>query len=657
MIKNTKNKLKIENIIILLTTPPLTLFRIMLMSKLPLWALGNAGGDDALMVRYTELIYTFNWLKPMTYTSSSLVKGMSFPFFVSLCNWLSIPYMLGLALFYVFSSAITIFAVKPIIKNKNILLLLYLFLLYSPAGFTLNVVQRFYRQSVIFPTVLTIFASLLAIWIRKNDGIKSIFPWSMLLSIMLIFFWYIREDSIWVLPFLFVSIAFLIVHSFMYYKTTIYILIKRILLFALPLIMLISSNLTISKLNYYHYGTKYINDRTQGNFAKFCSNIMIIDSETEENNPVVWVYKAALDKFAAVSPVFNEMEKMMYTYDAYLKDGEFKGDLYHWAIRKAANDIGYYKNAYETEAFFEELNNELLQAFDDGRIKKNDKIFISNQAKGIRLNEIPKYIILSIKNGFSLICYNNMRADITHPSTGTDEQIRKIEAMTGSIATRADKYNYDITGTVKVNNENDNIDMYLYNNNEGQIVDKIKLEKKNGEYIYNNRYTHNNKNDSFALQIYVNDKLFATVNDNSFENNVLSCTRKENTTITQDISKKFTIVPVSISNSISNVYSFMSIPLFVLSIIGFIALLFASIKGIKTHNYKMWNIFIYVVGIILTIILLIIANSIFNEFLIYVDNGSNNRFIFYTVSAVPLIQMAQFFSIYFGMKCIKNKFC
>ena len=116
-------------------------------------------------------------------------------------------------------------------------------------------------------------------------------------------------------------------------------------------------------------------------------------------------------------------------------------------------------------------------------------------------------------------------------------------------------------------------------------------------------------------------------------------------------------MPVSISNSISNVYSFMSIPLFVLSIIGFIALLFASIKGIKTHNYKMWNIFIYVVGIILTIILLIIANSIFNEFLIYVDNGSNNRFIFYTVSAVPLIQMAQFFSIYFGMKCIKNKFC
>lgn len=656
MLTNIKNKLKRKNIIITLTAPPLTLLRIMLMSKLPIWALGNASGDDALMVRYTESIYIFNWLKPMTYTSSSLVKGASFPFFVSLCNWLSIPYMLGLALFYVFSSAITIFAIKPIIKNTNVLLLLYLFLLYSPAGFTLNVVQRFYRQSVIFPSVLTIFASLLAIWVRKNDSIKSILPWSTLCGIMLVFFWYIREDSIWILPFLCISIVFLIVHSFMYYKTTFNILIKRISIFVLPLIMLISSNLIVSQLNYYHYGTRYINDRTQGNFAEFCSNIMKIDSETEENNPIVWVYKAALDKFAAVSPVFSEMEEMMYTYDSYLRDGEFKGDLYHWAIRKAANDIGYYKNACETEVFFEKLNNELLQAFDDGRIKKNNKIFISKQAKGISLNEIPNYIVLSIKNGFSLICYNNMKVDTTHTSTGTDEQIRKIEAITGSIATRPDKYIYDITGTIKLNNENTNISMYLYNKNKELIVDKIELEKKNNEYTYKNRYIHDNKEDNFALQIYINDKLFATVTEDSFENSILSCTRKENTTIIQDISKKFTIVPISVSNGISTVYSFTSIPLFILSIIGFIALLFASIKDIKKHNYEIWNIFIYIVGLILTIILLIIANSIFNEFLIHVNNGSNNRFIFYTVSAVPLIQMAQFFSIYFGIKCIKNKF-
>ena len=199
VMKRYKNICDSKKMMILFATS-LTLLRILLAIKTPLYGLGTMMHDDFLLVNYADSLQNAEWLGT-EYSNLTLAKGISFSIFLYLCNLLFIPYPLGLVLLWVLAAITFMAAVRAVVKNRAALLLIYLFLLYSPATFASSYSQRIYRMAVVPAAVVFVAACLIGLFFRRDERICVQVRWALGAGISLSFFWYIREDSVWLLPF------------------------------------------------------------------------------------------------------------------------------------------------------------------------------------------------------------------------------------------------------------------------------------------------------------------------------------------------------------------------------------------------------------------------------------------------------------------------
>ena len=162
----------------------LTLFRVALFLSIPVEALANADHDDLLQVNQGCFLFAGQWLGP--YNSRTLSKGISFPFFLAVCKWLCMPYGLGLALFYIASILVFLRAIKTFINNPYLKGILYLFFLYSPAMLSSSTQQRAYNIAVVPPTILLVAGGFIGMFLRRDQGVRKMLPWSVLAGFSLL---------------------------------------------------------------------------------------------------------------------------------------------------------------------------------------------------------------------------------------------------------------------------------------------------------------------------------------------------------------------------------------------------------------------------------------------------------------------------------------
>ena len=62
--------------------------------------------------------------------------------------------------------------------------------------------QRLYRMAIVPGMVLVVFSGMIGLTLRKELPLKKQLPWAFLTGMALAFFWQIREDSVWILPFI-----------------------------------------------------------------------------------------------------------------------------------------------------------------------------------------------------------------------------------------------------------------------------------------------------------------------------------------------------------------------------------------------------------------------------------------------------------------------
>nr|WP_241161952.1 MULTISPECIES: hypothetical protein [unclassified Enterococcus] len=161
--------------------------------------------DDRLLVHYAQNILQGNWLGE--YTPTTLSKGVTYSLFMALANKLNVSYGLLFGCLNIFASSVVSLAFRPIVKNNYYLWGIYLYFLFSPIGFTHEYSTRIYRNALVIPAVEIVVACLLAIYYRKYSSFKVLFPWFAGLAIFFPFYWFIREDSIWLLPFTVAALA------------------------------------------------------------------------------------------------------------------------------------------------------------------------------------------------------------------------------------------------------------------------------------------------------------------------------------------------------------------------------------------------------------------------------------------------------------------
>lgn len=362
---------------------------IILLIALRLWLLAssnwniitNSYYDSHLQINEAISLIRGTWLG--AYSKVTLCKGISYPFFLFLLNILHIPYYLGMGMLIIFASWLFTKAIEPICKNKIFRTIIFAFLLFNPIGFSKESLYH-YRNALIPWVVLIVISCIVGMYLRKEEKIKNMLPYGITGFLSTGFFWLLREDSIWFLPFIFGSLFFTVIYFFKE-KHKIKTLIGKCIVALFPTLGIVFSVLFISTLNYFVYGIFATNDRTSTYEAKVLGQLVLIDDGVNLNEDV-WVSEKAIDLAKEASPTFKKLD--LSPFDNWPRIGDYS----IWALRDSVSNSGYYKDAKETNELYKKIYKELKEGFSNGKLQKKKAIKFSDTSGVYSKEEIVKPI-------------------------------------------------------------------------------------------------------------------------------------------------------------------------------------------------------------------------------------------------------------------------
>lgn len=392
----------------------LGIIRIALSFLLPIYAISTAGVDDRLMVMDAQYISRLQWLGE--YNQYVLTKGIGFPVFLAVLYRLHIPYIPGVTLFYAVACVCMVLSLRPLISKTWIAVLFYLLLLFSPAMFELQIVQRVYRNSLTPGQVLLLFAGFFGMYLRYKESLKHYLWWCLLTCFAFPFFWMTREDSIWILPFL---IVYLIIITILLIRDKKSILKNRIIKFGmtvLPLFALLSLQQIVGLTNLFCYDAKIVNELNEGSFSDALKAIYAADV-VDELPQYVTVSLEKLEKLyehsptlKSIQPQLEEMRAFWASADRHPEDNEIEDGQFFWYLRDAAAGAGHHKSLITAENFYRNIAEELNDAYEQGRIKRGITMpsALMSPIRNEYLAELPNAIMRGITY---TITYENISAE------------------------------------------------------------------------------------------------------------------------------------------------------------------------------------------------------------------------------------------------------
>lgn len=392
------------------------LLRIYLGANLNIWFFVNSPHDDLLMLAYSNIPKYFNEWNILT-----LSKTISYPLFLFFVNFTGISYKLWLSIICLISGFLVMYAInKYITKNKVILILAFIFILFQPFNFEITTSARIYRNAILMPCTI-IFLTTLYILInqlisKEFNSIKTIF-WGIIVGLTFTFTFYIKEDGIMLLPILAVSLLVIILFKLyklikenkqngkkFFSKPNMQKLIKIIIICIIPLLLFSAMTIGLKEVNNHYFGVSEINTRTDGEIGDFWKNLLKIDDPNKTID--VWVPTSTYEKAWNASPtlqsrpdLLGELLNSSWSQGNHTKTPA-KGDHPSWALRDALYIVGLFDSEKTANDFFFKVNNELDQAFENGTLEESDKIFITSSATGKSVDELSQmipYIIWGLK--------------------------------------------------------------------------------------------------------------------------------------------------------------------------------------------------------------------------------------------------------------------
>lgn len=394
------------------------------------------------------------------YTKYTLCKNLSYPIFIATVYKLHLTYPIGLCTLICFASFLFARSLKPVFKSDTLRKIIFIIILYNPVGLSYQAAYH-YRNAITPWIVLIIISSILAIYLRRNENVKKLLLWALVGMFFVGFFWNLREDSIWFLPFILAGIIATTLHFWIDNKKnkTIKSYICFVSIAILPILGIFIWNNAISFINYKHYGIYATNDRTQTYSAKVLGELIKIDDGTSMDEDY-WVSSKAVALARDVSPTFAKLN--VDVFESWPKHGDYS----IWALRDSANDIGYYTDAKSTNEMYKKIYEELNQAFKEGKLKAKKGIQLSSTSGIYTGKEFVKAFQTGFLNFINHVMYKEYKIErleeILHVSN--DGEFNLYENTLGIRLRRTEQQLDEIHADLTTKIQNDNVIKSLYHN-------------------------------------------------------------------------------------------------------------------------------------------------------------------------------------------------
>ena len=429
-----KNKKKIICIFFVIVILVLIIFKQNLLKNLPIYAIAGAVEDDELMVSHAVSLLEGKYLGEYSY--NTLIKNNFFPIFLALIKLFNMSYLNSITLLYSIACIIFILSIKKIINKKSLLILIFILLLFNPIMFSHSVIQRVYRNAIIPSLSLIVIGTYIGLFLNINSKIKDIILFSIVASISLACFYYTREDSMWIIPYIIFMTIAMIISAIIDLKKNrdknkISIFLSKLIIIVLPLIITNFFGMFFSFMNFKYYGTKDI--CMQNMYSKLLNKMYSIKPDIKV--PRVSNTKEKLKRIEKVSPSFAEikpeLDKIMKSFEN--KNGEVENGLFMWTVITAIFNTGY-DTPIKQQEIVDRISNEIQKAIDDGLLEEQQIMPILN-CEMLDIEGFKQWFYAIIKTFLYIGNYNNINIMNNEKSTfwpGLDVNMEKFKYITSN---------------------------------------------------------------------------------------------------------------------------------------------------------------------------------------------------------------------------------
>ncbi len=642
----------------------ITLIKLYIKSGMSLW-MTNSSVDDLLYIDIAENLVRTGWLG--TYNSITLNKMPGYALFLALGYNLHIPYVLLLELLYVLAVSVAVKAFEHIVNTnvkKNIMLT---YLMFSPVCFDSLISLRIYRLSIVPAFALLVVSTYAGLFFRKNESLKKKLGWAIGAGISTACFWLIREDSIWLAPYIFGAGIIIVLACIKMEKKQLFSNIGLVCMSYLIFAVGINS---VKLINYNNYGVYTLTDYSNGNFARATSAILRVQPETESE--YIWVDQATLKKIIECSPNLGQMEEEIELFcqkwdvlGVLGVDGEVEKDYITWALRQAASYAGFYADAQLAERFWGNVADEVEAALADGRLPEREGMQISNIAKPIEKESVDEWLACTGEGILDVLNYSGCTTEIPQ-NLVSDEDIRKAEWITNDNIKYADIiYKIDCEGWRYVLGEADEFEIVFVTQTGERVTAEIESVERPDVHSYlesEGIAVSSTQNLGFkvgcesedglsSMEIYVNGVLECSINLLTQQDSLWIGT--ENMKGAVEIFQKSGRLDVvdgskfnAVGKKIIEFYQDTSIFVNIFAGIGFLFLLVKALKNRKEKEVSLLLVLLGMMGCYLALNLGVGLNY-------FSAHNRSGRFI-YLAGAYPLQQLFIILTIFILFAAIKE---
>ena len=307
--------------------------------------------DDYLFIKLAKNILSGQWLGP--YNDYTLIKGPGYPLFIAVVHYLGLPLLFAQQLLYSLFSVLVAVALRPLVNGRLLLLAVFTLILFNPFMHMYPAVGHVLRLGLSLPLVLATFTCMFGLVSRVRGSWKSKIMWSSGLGFFYSYLWFTREEGIWMLPSLGLTILLFLLADAIYSKKE---FAARLLVVAWIGCIFWGLQMTFSSLNEKHYGQPVINELKSPQFSSAFGSLMNIDTGTIQRK--VPVSKEAQELAFSVSPTFAQLKPIFEKN----KSTAWPPSFYIWTLRSAAGNGGHVETLTDALDFYGRIGAEIQQA-------------------------------------------------------------------------------------------------------------------------------------------------------------------------------------------------------------------------------------------------------------------------------------------------------